>query len=630
MENSEPSASKSDLGLGIIDTACLFCVAGSDWWANYKSLLEDFGLKHEIDETREAERYKFGDGGTLVSSIRETAPIFVAGKKGRIVFSVVPSKHLPLLIGRDFLTPARAVVDMGEKTLRIGTGVDRFGREPSWTPGAAIESARLAQRGEFDRGYSSASPCEAEETGPSDRETAPINCDSFDQFTLSFRSECLQKTSRSCLKNVAQLPHHDEHPRHCFVCSVPSDRCCVACSHPVCHDCSHKTLCTKCVFNVDDKNSCSNVSSSLVESDCVPAEVNIVEEEQNMWRRIKKGTKFQLDAGRRSALLLSSQQVKPHFVAESLITSTVKDALSRTPRETFPATRVRVRPRDQPEPDLTSEEERRLIASLRQMHTNLGHPSNHALARAIRVTGGSAAAVRATLQLRCDVCESQQHPGPHLPARFRKDRKFGDTAAIDLFVLADYEGNQLSFINIPDLASTFGVVAMIPSKHPKIVWDHFVKHWITPFGVPRKLIYDQGGEFEREFGQELEDLGCEPMPTAAITPQQNAVCERHGGIWKTHARRLLDEFSVKFVPEQLHSVTWLTAAVIWACNSAIDDSGYSPAQWVLGRGLRLPYTLLDQTERLSLHERLTRDRAFSERIAMMSAAQRTITSLRYV
>ena len=363
--------------------------------------------------------------------------------------------------------------------------------------------------------------------------------------TVLSNSRCLsaasvQKASGSCLKNVAQLPHHDEHPRHCFVCSVPSDRCCVACSHPVCHDCSHKTLCTGCVFNVDDKNGCSNASLSLVESDCLLAEVNVVEEEQNMWRRIKKGTKFQLGAGRRSALLLSSQQVKPHIVAESLITSTFKDALTRTPRETFPATRVRFRPRDQPEPDLTTEEERRLIASLRQVHPNLGHPSNHALARAIRVTGGSAAAVRAALQLRCDVCESQQHPGPHLPVRLRTDREFGDTAAIDLFVLADYQGNQLSFINILDLASTFGVVAMIPSKHPKIVWDHFFKHWITPFGVPRRLIYDQGGEFEREFGQELEDLGCEPMPTAAITPQQNEVCERHGGIWKTHARRLLD------------------------------------------------------------------------------------------
>ena len=159
--------------------------------------------------------------------------------------------------------------------------------------------------------------------------------------------------------------------------------------------------------------------------------------------------------------------------------------------------------------------------------------------------------------------------------------------------------------------------------------EPFFKHWITPFGVPRRLNYDQGGEYEREFGQELEDLWCEPMPTAAITPQQNAVCERHGGIWKTHARRLLDEISVKFVLEQLHRVIWLTAAVTWACNSAIDASGYSLAQWVLGRRLRLPYTLLDQTGRLSLHQRVKIDRAFSERIAMMSGAQRSITSLRY-
>ena len=56
----------------------------------------DIGLKQEIEETREAERYKFGDGGTLVSSIRETAPV-VVGQKKKIVFSVVPSKHLPLV-----------------------------------------------------------------------------------------------------------------------------------------------------------------------------------------------------------------------------------------------------------------------------------------------------------------------------------------------------------------------------------------------------------------------------------------------------------------------------------------------------------------------------------------------------
>ena len=67
--------------------------------ANYRNLLVDIGLKHEIDETREAERYKFGGGVTLVSSIRVAAPVVVAGRKGKIVFSVVNLKHLPSWIG---------------------------------------------------------------------------------------------------------------------------------------------------------------------------------------------------------------------------------------------------------------------------------------------------------------------------------------------------------------------------------------------------------------------------------------------------------------------------------------------------------------------------------------------------
>ena len=52
MESTDSCESKSDLRVGIIDTACLFCVAGSDWWVNL-NLVADVGLRHEIDETRE-------------------------------------------------------------------------------------------------------------------------------------------------------------------------------------------------------------------------------------------------------------------------------------------------------------------------------------------------------------------------------------------------------------------------------------------------------------------------------------------------------------------------------------------------------------------------------------------------
>ena len=188
--------------------------------------------------------------------------------------------------------------------------------------------------------------------------------------------------------------------------------------------------------------------------------------------------------------------------------------------------------------------------------------------------------------------------------------------------------NQLGFVDMLDFCEHFLVT--VPSKHPKVVGDHIFEHWITPFGVPRRLIYDHGGEFERECGQELENLGCELMPTAAITPQQNAVCERHGGVWKSHAR-LIDKFSMKFVPEQMRRVTWLTTAVTLTYNSDFDDSG---------RVLTLQrsgFSAEDYGCRARCWTRLedslcakgvTRGRAFSGRISMM-CAQKSITSLRH-
>ena len=164
-------------------------------------------------------RYKFGDGGTLVSSVRVTAPIFVAGKKGRIVFSVVPSKQLPLLIGRDFLTPARAVVDMGEKTLRIGTGVDDL-----VVSRAGHLALRLNPQG-WHREANLTEDIPVRLRVRRKRQDPRTEKLLQSIATVLINSRCLsaasvQKSSRSCQKNVAQLPHHDEHPRHCSVCSV--------------------------------------------------------------------------------------------------------------------------------------------------------------------------------------------------------------------------------------------------------------------------------------------------------------------------------------------------------------------------------------------------------------------------
>ncbi len=93
-----------------------------------------------------------------------------------------------------------------------------------------------------------------------------------------------------------------------------------------------------------------------------------------------------------------------------------------------------------------------------------------------------------------------------------------------------------------------------------------------------------------------------------------------------YARAVIDECSINF--ERGDSVVhWLCAAVSWAMNSQVNASGYSPAQWVLGRGLRLPETL--QGGNLALASRLEEDPEFAQRIAIQSAAQRSIVGLRF-
>ena len=104
--------------VGIIDTACLYSVAGERWWHHYRDTLVALGLEDEILEESELEKYRFGNGGTLDSKTRVTVPIVVANRPTRIAFSVVPSDGLSLLIGRDFLSALGIQLDCGKGILR--------------------------------------------------------------------------------------------------------------------------------------------------------------------------------------------------------------------------------------------------------------------------------------------------------------------------------------------------------------------------------------------------------------------------------------------------------------------------------------------------------------------------------
>ena len=159
--------------------------------------------------------------------------MLLLAQKGRIVFSVVTSKQLLLLIGRYFHTLCTSCCGYGRETRSgIGTSVDNL---IVWRAGHL--ALRLNPR-DWHREANLTEDFPVRLRARRKRQD-PRNERLLQSIaTVLINSRCsrsTQKVSRSCLKNVAQSRHPDEHHRHCLVCSIPCDRSRAACSDPVCH-----------------------------------------------------------------------------------------------------------------------------------------------------------------------------------------------------------------------------------------------------------------------------------------------------------------------------------------------------------------------------------------------------------
>ena len=95
-----------------------------------------------------------------------------------------------------------------------------------------------------------------------------------------------------------------------------------------------------------------------------------------------------------------------------------------------------------------------------------------------------------------------------MPTKLPGPRDFNDLAGVDWFTLGDIHGNTKQFINTVCLGSSYHIVAEVLSNRPDAVLDAFLSSWVSWAGVPRDVLTDGGGEFNREVSEELSDIGC--------------------------------------------------------------------------------------------------------------------------
>ena len=85
-------------------------------------------------------------------------------------------------------------------------------------------------------------------------------------------------------------------------------------------------------------------------------------------------------------------------------------------------------------------------------------------------------------------------------------------------MFADITGENGLFLNMLDMANHNQVVFPVAYG--------FLLGWCLTLGVPECLRFDLGGEFESSVREVAEQIGCRLLPAAAVSPTQNAPCER--------------------------------------------------------------------------------------------------------
>ena len=142
-------------------------------------------------------------------------------------------------------------------------------------------------------------------------------------------------------------------------------------------------------------------------------------------------------------------------------------------------------------------------------------------------------------------------------------------------------GNKYVLI-ITDYYTRYVVAIPVPNNTAITTAQCFVRDFVFKFGIPRRLITDQGVHFVNQLMKNITSiLGTNHSQTSSYHPQSNGLVERFNGTFHAQIAKLYNS--------ELNDWDDFLAPVIYAYNTGIQSTtGYSPFQLMFGRQPVLP------------------------------------------
>ena len=235
--------------------------------------------------------------------------------------------------------------------------------------------------------------------------------------------------------------------------------------------------------------------------------------------------------------------------------------------------------------DIMKEDEKSQFKLLQKLHRQFGHRPKRVFVKLLQDAGKWCQKFSEMLDKIMEGCEGcvMRRKTPDRPAvALEMASDFNEVIAMDL----KFWGDKY-ILYIIDCFSRYTLGTVIDRKKPECVIDSLFKVWIQYFGVPDKIITDNGGEFSNaEMLEVTNQLNVVHLTTASEAAWMNGLCE------KNHETN--DNILAAIVRD--YPNIDIKSALAWACtakNSLSNVYGFSPFQIVFGKNPRLPSILND-------------------------------------
>ena len=181
----------------------------------------------------------------------------------------------------------------------------------------------------------------------------------------------------------------------------------------------------------------------------------------------------------------------------------------------------------------------------------------------------------------CETClkHAKSKPTPKVAPPTAYD--VNDTISVDLKI---YQKKGRIILYIIDEFSRYVTAVPIPDKRGETVVKAILDKWIlgTPYGAPRQLKSDNGGEFINKAMRDMcEMFDIKHITTGSYSPWSNGGNERnHHTVDLMMEKIMHGNKDIKF-EEAL-------AQAVFAKNSLLNVHGFSPSQILTGKQPRIP------------------------------------------